>query len=217
MTSEDSLVKLYIAIGDAERHFNTIQSNYRLLASTWTLACLGGIRFVLTTQQINIGLERSLICIGIALSGALSILILWLIDIHVYQRLLSEFYNEGRVMEAAMPWLPQVRLQTRRRFKGTLTREVSVFYLLMFVFLCLVAVGFIFLSEETKKLSIGRAGCAAIVIALCAAGASWVLWNTRPGKITNKTVPEDVHPHERRVQDLKTELGAEASRASFNS
>jgi hypothetical protein len=171
MASEDSLIKLYIAIGDAERHFNTIQSNYRLLASTWTLACLGGIGFVLTTQQINVGLERPLICIGIALSGALSILILWLLDIHVYQQLLSEFYNEGRVMETAMPWLPQVRLQTRRRFKGSLARAISAFYVLLFAFLCLVAVGFIFLSEETKKLSIGREGCAAIVIALCAVGA----------------------------------------------
>src|SRR5437660_9387633 len=137
MASEDSLVKLYIAIGDAERHFNTIQSNYRLLASTWTLACLGGIGFVLTTQQINIGFERPLICIGIALSGALSILILWLLDIHVYQQLLSEFYNEGRVMETAMPWLPQVRLQTRRRFKGRLARAISAFYVLLFAFLCL--------------------------------------------------------------------------------
>jgi hypothetical protein len=109
MASEDSLVKLYLEIGQAERHYNTIQSNYRLLASTWTLACLAGIGFVLTSQQFNIPLERQFICLGIALSGALSILILWLLDIHVYQQLLSMFYNEGRVMERVVPWLPQVR------------------------------------------------------------------------------------------------------------
>jgi hypothetical protein len=89
MASEESLVKLYLAIGETERHFNTIQSNYRLLASTWTLACLGGIGFVLTSEKITIPLERPLICLGIALSGSVSILILWLVDIRVYQRLLS--------------------------------------------------------------------------------------------------------------------------------
>src|SRR5262247_2472376 len=121
MASEDSLVKLYLAIGEAERHLGTIQSHYRLLASTWTLACLGAIGFVLTSQGFDdVNLERELACAGIALSGSVSILILWLVDIHVHQQLLSMWYNEGRVMEAVLPWLPQVRHQTRRTFKGRL-------------------------------------------------------------------------------------------------
>jgi len=220
MASEDSLVKLYLAIGETERHFNTIQSNYRLLASTWTLACLGGIGFVLTSQGINIKIERQLICLGIALSGSLSILLLWLVDIHVYQQLLSMSYNEGRVMETVLPWLPQVRHQTRRTFKGRLSRAISLYYVLMFSFLCVIAIVFIFLSDEIEKSSIGAWRWALIVDILWVIGVSSVLWNVRPEKRTLGKFVEDAHSEKKRIEEYAEAIAvarAAARRASVAS
>jgi len=202
MTNEDSLVKLYLAIGETERHFNTIQSHYRLLASTWTLACLGGIGFVLTSQGINIALEPELICFGIALSGSLSILILWLLDIHVYQQLLSMSYNEGRVMEAVLPWLPQVRHQTRRTFKGRLVRAISFYYVSMFAFLCFIAIVFIFLSDDIVKSGFDPLVCAAIVVMFCVIGFFSVLRNVSPEKqLRGSSDPEDFHSEAKRIKE----------------
>jgi hypothetical protein len=223
MASEDSLVKLYLSLGETERHFNTIQSNYRLIASTWTLACLGAIGFVLTSRKLAIALDRPLICLGIALSGSVSILILWLVDIRVYQQLLSMFYNEGRVIEAALPWLPQVREQTRRTFKGRLARAISSYYVLMFAFLCAVAIVFIFLSDKIPfvigpfsdgsarfgPVSFDRWRCAGIVGMYCLICCGWVLWEVRPEKLLRgSSPPEDFHDHKKRTGDCRTAIEA---------
>jgi len=40
----------YIELGLMERHFNEIQAGYRRLASTWMLAVLAAIGFVLSTK-----------------------------------------------------------------------------------------------------------------------------------------------------------------------
>lgn len=194
MASEESLVKLYLAIGETERHFNTIQSNYRLLASTWTLACFTGIGFVLTSTTLPTTLDRELICIGIAFSGSVSVLILWHVDIFVYQRLLSAFYNEGRVMEAMLPWLSQVRNETRRTFKRTLSRSISLYYVLLFAFLCVVAIifsvrsngidfGYHPISAGPVKIGhvvIGRWWCTAILGIYCVLTSCWLLWRVWP-------------------------------------
>ena len=196
MASEESLVKPYLALGETERHFNTIQSGYRVLASTWTLACIGGIGFVLTSEKkIDIPpLDQPTMCVLIALAGSLSILILWLVDIRVHQRLLSMCYSEGRVMEAALRWLPQVRHRTRDEFQGSLNRSISWYYVLMFVFLCAVAILFISLSKgigigptnigpiSMGPIRIDRIGMAATVAVYCLVGCFWVLESVRPDK-----------------------------------
>jgi hypothetical protein len=200
MASEESLVKLYLTIGESERHFNTIQSHYRLLASTWTLACIGGIGFVLTSEKISISLEKPIICFGIALASSVSILILWLIDIRVYQQLLSMFYNEGRVMEAVLPWLPQVRQETRLRFRGSLPRLISWYYVSLFVFLCGIAIIFSLLSKgldfgyhplEFESFKIGLIGvaswkCALFVLFYCAAVSRFLLRDISPERHLQK-------------------------------
>ena len=130
MPTEDTTVKLYLSIGEAERQFNTIQNHYRLLASTWTLASIAGIGFVLTkTLSPDLETEKYLVCSAIAFSGAVSILILWVVDVRVYQRLLGVYFNEGMAMEKGGKWLPQIRNQTRGEFKGWVPRLISLYYI----------------------------------------------------------------------------------------
>jgi hypothetical protein len=220
MASEDSLVKLYLAIGESERHFNTIQSHYRLLASTWTLACIGGIGFVLTNQALT--LDRPLICFGIAFSGSVSILILWLVDIRVYQRLLSMFYNEGRVMEAVLPWLPQVRHETRRTFEGSLPSVISWYYVSMFAFLCLIAIIF---GASSKGIDLGyhpfsigpvRIGLIGIGPWKCAIIVAVY------GAVTCRRLLQTVKPeehlkgenHEKRVEECESAIAVARARAA---
>jgi hypothetical protein len=77
----------------------------------------------------------------------------------------------------------------------------------MFVFLCFIAIGFIFLSDEIKKSSIGPLRCAAIVAMFCAISSYWVLWNVRPEiQRRGSSHPENFHPEEQRVKDYKTAL-----------
>jgi hypothetical protein len=181
---EESVVKLYLGIGEAERHFNTIQSAYRLLASTWTLAALGGIGYVLTSRRsLGIEVDKQLICGAIALSGAASILILWLVDIRVYQQILSQHFNEGMAMEAGEPWLPQPRNQTRRAFKGWLAIYVSIYYILLSAFLLAVACLFLVYSPMAMARTIGPVPWFAIVTGLVAILIGWILWSQRPKKI----------------------------------
>ena len=145
MPTEDTTVKLYLSIGEAERQLGTIQNHYRLLASTWTLASIAGIGFVLTkTLSPDLETEKYVVCLAIALSGAVSILILWVVDMGVYQRLLAEYYSEGMAMEKGVRWLPQTRRQTRSTFKGWVPRLISLYYILLFAFLW--AIGCLFLT-----------------------------------------------------------------------
>jgi hypothetical protein len=186
--SEDTILKLYLSLSDAERAFNTIQNAYRRLASTWTLACLGGIGFVLTKPDAT-GLENYLACGLIALSAAVSIFVLWLVDIRVYQELLAQYFNEMRAMERGERWLPQVRNQTRRAFKGRIPRRISLFYALLIGFLWVVACVFFALSKvAVARHNIGP--LLSVVMAPIGAGSIFaILWLARPARIVDPDDP----------------------------
>jgi len=189
---EESVVKLYLGIGEAERQFGTIQSAYRLLASTWTLAALGGIGYILTSRKsLGIDVDKQLICGAIALSGAASILMLWLVDIRVYQQLLSQYYEEGMAMEAGESWLPQIRNQTRRTFKGWLGLYVSAYYILLSVFLLVVACLFLHHSPMVTGSTFGSFGWIATAAGLDAVFIAGILWSVWPTKAIRKVRAPD--------------------------
>jgi hypothetical protein len=209
---EETILKLYLSIGDAERHFNTIQNGYRVLASTWTLAALGGIGYVLTSRRsLSIDVEKQLICCAVALSGAASILMLWLVDIRVYQQLLSQYFNEGMAMEAGEPWLPQVRNQTRRAFKGKLSRYISVYYILLFVFLLVIACIFMILSPTIASSKTGSVLYVSIAVGVGLILMWAILASVSPEKITgSKKPPDDLHSLEMRTLHYQATARARA-------
>lgn len=128
-TAVEQLWRTYTHLAEREKDLSAVQSRYRALASTWTLAAVAALGFVLETDLHLI--PRPL---GIALVGATSSIglsLLWVLDLLIHQRLLDAAYIEGRALETAQPWLPQVRNNMRELLGGRGLRLATLFYLVI--------------------------------------------------------------------------------------
>ena len=113
--TRDELWAFYSEIGLAERHFNTIQEKYRLLTSTWLLGAIAAVAYVFVHQK-DFPFPATELGAAIAFVSSIGISFLWILDIKVYQSLLSSYYEEGLLLEQGQPWLPPIRLRIRHRF-----------------------------------------------------------------------------------------------------
>ncbi len=143
--SRDELWAFYSEIGLAERHFNTIQEKYRLLSSTWLLGAIAAIAYVFVHQK-DFPFPATELGAVIAFLSSFGISFLWILDIKVYQSLLSSYYQEGLLLEQGQPWLPPIRLRIRRRFKGNLPILISLYYIGSMLFLFIIGIVLLLLS-----------------------------------------------------------------------
>src|SRR5262245_830160 len=99
--SDSLLWKIFDFIAEQERHFNNLQSKYRVLASAWLLASLSGIGFVIKelTRPTD---SPYLLIAAIAAAGGTGIYLLWVVDILVYHRLLDACFVEGLKLERSV-------------------------------------------------------------------------------------------------------------------
>lgn len=115
-------------IGEQERHFNNLESEYRKLASTWLLAFFTAIGFILGTDAI---VMKEFFIAGISLAGAVGIFLLWIIDLLVYHRLLHACFEEGKRLEESNFWLPRMRTRMTTSVKGgDVTPRIIWFYII---------------------------------------------------------------------------------------
>ena len=137
----DRIWKIAQEIGAQERHFNSVQTGYRNMASAWLLASFAGIGFALS-QKLEIVFDRELLVVAVALAGGLGISLLWVLDLLVYHRLLDSCFIEGLILEERYPWLPPFRsnMMKIQAGQGVLFRTVG-FYLAPIVVLIIVATG----------------------------------------------------------------------------
>jgi hypothetical protein len=105
---DEGVWKIVLELGQQERHFNQMQHQYRLLASSWLLAMFAGIGFSLSQANFAVPAEFAVAVIGLA--GALGLTQLWSLDLRVYHQLLDGCFVQGLDLEVAHPWLPQARL-----------------------------------------------------------------------------------------------------------
>jgi len=134
---------IYQELGLIERHFNSLQTNCRALASTWLLAAFAGIGIVIS-KEISVGFSKELIIAGLSLGGAVGLSLLWILDLLFYQRLLDAAYIEARNLELAHAWLPQVRNNMRKLLGGRGLSMVLLFYVVTaetMVFISEIALG----------------------------------------------------------------------------
>ncbi len=127
--SPELIWTIYNDLAKTEQHFNGLQAQYRVLASTWLLAAFGATGFVLSTSLQ--GVPAAPVVAGIGLAASAVICLLWMLDLLVYHRLLDAAFVEALQMERLHPWLPKVRTNMWDSQKGRGVRvRVRLFYLI---------------------------------------------------------------------------------------
>jgi hypothetical protein len=119
---------MYVEIGLMERHHSTMQFQVRALASTWLLAAFAGLGFILT-NKLNITLPVEWVVMIIGFFAFTGLLLLWVLDLLILQRLLDAAYIEGLELEKRHRWLPGVRTKARVLLKGKGLPRITLFYI----------------------------------------------------------------------------------------
>lgn len=138
--SFDQLMEIYNHIGEEERHFNSLELEYRKLASQWLLVSLGAIGFVLTKQEL-VPVNIWILVIGICVASSLGILVLWFLDMKVYHELLHAAFREGVILENEYPqYLPQIRNNmVKSQSGGDIIKRVMLYYFFSILLLMIIA------------------------------------------------------------------------------
>jgi hypothetical protein len=121
---ESTAWKYLVEIGQAERHFNVIESTYRGLASTWLLASFAGMGFAVNSTSLPV--PRGIVIFAISVAGSLGVQLLWVVDLLAYHHLLAAYFLEGLRIEDHDRTLPQVRWKMWEQ--GIVERRVKMFY-----------------------------------------------------------------------------------------
>jgi hypothetical protein len=119
--------KLYVELNEREQHFNDLQNRYRTLASTWLLATFAGIGFALSST-LAVSFPTDILVAGIAVAGALGIVLIWILDVLVYHQLLLAGYSVGNQLEEIYSWLPPIRITFSEMKTGPAVRVYSSLY-----------------------------------------------------------------------------------------
>lgn len=132
----------YWKFAESERHFNELQAGIRNLASGWMLAAFGAIALLLKSDANVSWLVSHYVLIGVvSLMATLGLLILWINDQMVYQRLLDCCFVVALKMEYDDPRLPPLRAVMISSTSGKgMSWWMANFYIIpMWVFLAITA------------------------------------------------------------------------------
>jgi len=138
--SFDQLMEIYNHIGEEERHFNSLELEYRKLASHWLLVSLGAIGFVLSKKEV-VPINSWILVIGICVAATVGILVIWYLDMKVYHELLHAAFREGVKLEREFPdYLPQIRNNMiKSQSGGDIIKRVMLYYFFSILLLAVIA------------------------------------------------------------------------------
>lgn len=144
----DEVMKLVQHIGEEERHFNSLELEYRKLASQWLLVTFAAIGFIFT-QQKNLPFNAWIIVAALCVASTVGIFVIWMLDIKVYHELLHSAFKQGVKLELKYPqFLPPMRiLMVKSQTGGDIIKRVKYFYfysILVLLLLLNISVYFIF-------------------------------------------------------------------------
>ncbi len=115
-------------IGETERHFNGLESQYRLLSSTWLLSAFVGMGFILKTEAV-FPVDKWWLILAVCIVSSIGIFMLWRIDLLVYHKLLHSAFMVGTSLESEHKFLPDVRSRMLASQGGAdVTKTVVLFY-----------------------------------------------------------------------------------------
>jgi hypothetical protein len=138
--SFEQLMEIYNHIGEEERHFNSLELEYRKLASHWLLVSLGAIGFVLSKKEV-VPIDIWILVIGICVAASVGILVIWYLDMKVYHELLHAAFREGVMLEREFPhYLPQIRNNMiKSQSGGDIIKRVMLYYFFSILLLAVIA------------------------------------------------------------------------------
>ncbi|MBN2479712.1 MAG: hypothetical protein JXA94_05745 [Parachlamydiales bacterium] len=90
------------------KHYDNLQTQFRLLSSTVLLGSLAAIGFLFSVKQLNIPFARSFAALIVGIIGITALFTLWHIDIKYYEKLLVSHFAEAFKLEKENDWLPKV-------------------------------------------------------------------------------------------------------------
>ena len=100
----------YWKFEESERHFNETQAGIRNHAATWMLAAFAAIAILLKSEEKVNWLVSPAVLVGVVgIMATLGLLVLWINDQLVYQRLLDCGFIIALKMEYDNPQLPPIR------------------------------------------------------------------------------------------------------------
>ena len=107
----ESHLVLYLAYSNciqAIKHFENVQTTFRVMTSTILLATFVGIGFIFSGENRQLPID-SFIAVAIVCSiGIAGIYALWHLDLIFYERLLTSFFAEAYDIEDRSNWLPKI-------------------------------------------------------------------------------------------------------------
>lgn len=118
---------VYSKLLSAGRHHGAIQTNFRIIGSTWLLACFVGAGFLLTVDNI-LPFSHLLGVAGICLIGIFGLYLIWYEDTYVQELLLDINVLEAIRLEKKYEWLPKVHLCFLHLYSKGSTPLTKIFF-----------------------------------------------------------------------------------------
>jgi membrane protein YdbS with pleckstrin-like domain len=110
-----------------ERHFNELETQYRILASQWLLGAFAGIGFVIVSDP-KLSFDKLWLVVAICLISIVGIYQLWRMDIVIYHKLLHATFEVGLELEAEYQFLPKIKTRMKNSVPGKSASNVLFYY-----------------------------------------------------------------------------------------
>ena len=176
----------YWKFAESEHHFNDTQADIRKHAATWMLAAFGAIAILLKTSgNVQWVVSPAILVCTVSAMATMGLLVLWINDQLVYQRLLDAGFIIALKMEYDNPELPPVRWMMMYTAEGKgMARWLTYFYTIPMWGLLVISTTATLLRDVIQQQShdaVGNYGTL-IMVLLCVAQAVAALWVQRKKK-----------------------------------
>ena len=97
----------YIKLDELEHHFDNISTKCKSIAITWFLATYAGIGFLLSKETLGLPFNRIIAVVILSFIGFLGNILLWHLDVNIYNKFWIAAFIEELVMEKKFDFLLQ--------------------------------------------------------------------------------------------------------------
>jgi hypothetical protein len=135
---------------ESERHFNNLETQYRILASQWLLGAFAAIGFVFISD-LHLPFDKLWLVVAICVISGVGIFQLWRMDIVIYQRLLGAVFNIGLELEEKFKFLPKIKNRMKDSVPNkNVTDVLFYYYYITILFFALVGLAATFYLLKEK-------------------------------------------------------------------